>query len=432
MSGPRTSAVGASLVCLIDRPGGCADVRSMGEAAKSCATAAGNTIRLDAAELLRLLQDLDRDERVNAKATREYQRFPFRRLSVQVDMTQPGGQPTRLRYATRNLSNRGIGLLHSAYVHLGTPCVVHLPLIGGGVAPVPGKVIRCRHVRGQIHEVGVQFDGSINPRECVPLDPIHGNFTLENFDPARLTGSVLHVDESSIDRKLIRHYLRETGLNVVGVGTAAEALARCDEAFDVILCADALPDAPGLSLVEQLRAHGVQTPVIMLVAERSAASAAAAQEAKASATLVKPFGQLDLHRALAEFLLADTGGRDVGGAVYSTLRPEDETYGFVPEFLEELRRTAGGLSKAIADGDADTARRLCFQIRGSAPSLGFQVIAAAAEAALSALSEHGVADAGKQLRTLVFTCMRARVREEKPAAATVDSSPTVVPVKKAG
>ncbi|MBL8991153.1 MAG: response regulator [Phycisphaerae bacterium] len=404
----------------------------MSEAPRTSASGATNTIRMEAADLLRLFLDLDRADETNRKANREFQRFAFRRTGVRIDMTQPGGQPTRLLYATRNLSNQGVGVLHSAYVHLGTPCVVHLPLLAGGTAAASGRVIRCRHVRGQIHEVGVRFDEPINPREFVPLDPIRGNFTLENIDPARLTGSVLHVDDSAIDRRLVRHYLRETGLNVIGVENAADAMARCGEPFDVILCADVLPDSSGLSLVEQLRAHGVQTPVILLVAERSDEGTAAAQEAKVSATLVKPFAQQQLHRALAEFLLADAGGKDVGGAIYSTLRPEDATYGFVPEFLEELRRTVGGLSKAIADADPDTARRLCFQIRGSAPSLGFQVIAAAAEAALSALAQRGIADASGQLRALVFSCMRARVRDEKPASAVADAASDAVPMKQAG
>lgn len=373
-----------------------------------------NTLRMDAAAIARLHEEIDNIEeagRVAGKYKREFQRWPYRKVAIRIDMMQPGGQPTELHYACRNLSNAGIGVLHSAYVHLGTPCVVYLPKIGGGVTQAEGKVIRCRHYKGYVHEIGVRFMQSINPRDYVAIDPMRGNFTLEQVDPARLTGSVLHVDDSAMDRRLLRHYLRDTELNVVGVEDGAQALARADEAFDLILCDDDLPDMSGLTLVEQLRSHGVQAPIIVLGSESAPEKAAEARDAKANAFLTKPFSRQELICALAEFLLADQGGEDMGGAIYSTLGPDHETYLFVAEFIEELHKTAGSLSNAIVENDLAAAKRLCFQIRGSAPSLGFGVLAESAETSIDVLkTAKELADAAKQLRALVFMCMRTRVK----------------------
>ena len=61
--------------------------------------------------------------------------------------------------ACRNLSQRGIGLLHRSYVHLGTTCSVLLPHPRKGEQEYRGTVVRCLHLSGMVHEIGIRFNG---------------------------------------------------------------------------------------------------------------------------------------------------------------------------------------------------------------------------------------------------------------------------------
>ena len=54
----------------------------------------------------------------------------------------------------------------------------------GQIVAIDGKIVHCRHVQGTTHEIGVQFDSSIDPREFISLDKLADSFTVEHVDPA--------------------------------------------------------------------------------------------------------------------------------------------------------------------------------------------------------------------------------------------------------
>src|SRR3989337_1747869 len=72
-------------------------------------------------------------ERVGA-VKREFVRWPFRLTTARLRVVNPGA-PTEqaFKVACRNISCSGISLLHSAYVHVGSPCTIELehPRRGG-------------------------------------------------------------------------------------------------------------------------------------------------------------------------------------------------------------------------------------------------------------------------------------------------------------
>lgn len=370
-----------------------------------------NTIRLSGTDLAKLHAVLSATgDKHHVK--RGFVRWPFQREIIRVELTQPGGSAAPvLHLAARNISSTGISLLHSAYVHTGQPCLVHLSQLSGTHTPLTGKVVRCRHVRGLIHEVGIQFASSINVRDYLRLDPMQGAFTLEKVKPEALTGGVLHVEDSAADRRLVRHYLRDTSLNVVTAEDGASGLARAAEGFDIIVLDYDLPDMNGAAFVEQLRAQSIQTPVIVLTADTDPRTRDKMREVRASGFLTKPADEEQLLRAVAEFLLADGGG-DAGGPVYTSLKPDDAKISFVAEFVGDLKKAAATIHTAIKADDLNAAKRACFQIKGSAPALGFGGIAAAAEAAMTQLNATmSVAESIKPLKTLLSMCLNARARE---------------------
>jgi len=369
-----------------------------------------NTLRISPAELGKLWQDLDALA-IKKQSQREFIRWPFQRASVKIELKQMAGTMTTLSLACRNLSATGIALLHSAYVYPGTACTLHLQQLSGGSTSVAGKVVHCRHVRGLVHEIGVRFTTPVNIRDYVSVDPTRGAFTLEAVSPAKLHGVLLHIDDSTMTRRLIRHYLRDTQLEIVNAETADEGVKRCVEGFDMVLCDHELPCAAGPSILEQLRTAGLTCPIIMLTADSRSALAAAGRSSRASAYLQLPVSQEHLLRAMAEFLLTDNNSADAGGPVCSTLDADHPNAGLVGEYVDDLRKKGAELGTALTAEDAAVIRRICSDIKSVAAEFGFGTAAEAADGAVTALDASGsTIDSMRRIRVVMGICLRARLK----------------------
>jgi CheY-like chemotaxis protein len=366
------------------------------------------------AELQKLHEELEASSRGNSHA-RKCIRLDYLQMSVRVEMHQAGGSAVTLQYAARNISSEGLGILHNSYVHPNTRCIVYLKHRDGREVPIEALAVRCRHVKGLIHEVGLRFKSSINVRDFLTVDPMEGSFILEHVDPTKITGSMLHIDDSPMDRRLVRHFLAETSLNIVSVENSKTALERVSEGFDVIVVDNDLEGMNGIELVQTMRAQGVAVPIIMLTADTRPSAKEGARAARVSALIPKPTSKPLLLQALAEFLIVSNDRpAETGGAVVSSLAAGDPTFKFVPEFVEELKLFAEKITKAIVTEDIATTRRICYQLKGAAPALGFVSLGESAAAAMVALdATNSLAESGKQLRQLVGMCSRAKVSDGK-------------------
>ena len=388
---------------------------------------AANTLRLAGHELTKLADDLDHASgSSDGSFKRVHRRWPFRHASVRMEVSHPSGATTALHYACRNISSGGVSLLHSAYVHTGTRVVVHIPRGGPlqagqpATVAVPGTVLRCRHFRGSVHEIGVKFDRSVEIREVLDLDPLAGRFTLEHVQPEKLRGTLLHVEDSVIDRKLVRHFLRETQLNVVSVENAAEAMKRIGEGFDAVLSDYLLPDGTGADLCVKLREQGIRAPVIIASAFTSPDARAAIKACQADAFILKPFVRETLLRGLAEYLLVARASAERSGAMFTSLSPEDPMAAMVPDFVEQVHALAK-LFRAVREPEqVEHAVRECLHLQAGAPPMGFARLAEAAERAAGALMKGG-RDVTAELHQLASVCERVSDArrspgEQRPAA----------------
>lgn len=368
-----------------------------------------NTLHLQGQDLDRLHEELDGRVPKSNNVKRAFMRYSYRLPTVRIDIKQSTGAATGLHYATRDLSGTGVSVLHSAYVHVGGPCVVHLPHPVSGITPLEGKIVRCRHVQGSIHDVGIRFTDPIKVRDYLSLDPFEGRFTLEKVDAEKISGGLLHVEDSAMDRKLVRHFLKDTSLNIVSAEDGANGLKRASEGFDLILCDFNMPDMDGAKFVEALRATSVQTPVLIASADTSPVTRDRIRGCRASAFVAKPMTSQSLLRAVAEFLLLGGTGSDGGGVMSSSLPEDDPRMQFVQEFCAEMKKTASVLNKAVEAEDVDGIRRVCFQVKGAAPSMGFDTLAVMAETALKAVdASMSVPESLKPLKTLASACQRIR------------------------
>lgn len=385
-------------------------IDSMGSGSHKSKDEVLNTLRLTAGELNRLIGEMD-SQAPNKHPQRAFMRWPFHKSGLRAELRQPSGSMSDLYYACRNISGTGISLLHNSFVYTGTKATVHLPLLVGGTVAVPGGVMRCRHVKGLIHEIGIKFNAQINIRDFVSVESIKGSFTHEAVDASKLTGLILHIDDSTMTRRLIRHHLRDTQLEVINAETAEDGIKRSSEGFDIVLCDYDLEGCGGPEMVERLRAAGLSIPIIMLCADVRSALQNDKRDNRANSYLQLPVSQEQLLSGLAEFLLTDGTSGDAGGPVYSSLPSDHPTADFVEEYVADLKKKAELLNKAITTEDAPGIRRICNDIKSVAPELGFAPISELATGAVTALDAlMSVPDSLRQIRALVSICLRARCR----------------------
>ncbi len=120
-----------------------------------------NSVKLDEPEIQRILDQLDLVEEEGEKAEqRGAPRRLYRVRGVVVHVNQSGMEVSFL-VPVRNISKTGLAFLHRQMLHVNTPCRVEMVLPDGASTNVRAQVAHCRHVQGVVHEIGLQFDRSL-------------------------------------------------------------------------------------------------------------------------------------------------------------------------------------------------------------------------------------------------------------------------------
>lgn len=342
-----------------------------------------NTVGVDDRGLSLVLHRLNESSQDHKKAVqRVHARWPFPRISVAVAIHHPGGSTITLRLACRNLSRGGIGLLHNTYVYPGSRVTVTLPRTAGGEVAVRGTVSRCEHRQGIIHEVGVRFDREVNVREFIRPDFFGQWLSFESIAPSDLVGTMVHADASALDQKIVRHFLRDTGVRLRQTGTGAEAMELARTGCDLVVCERRLPDMTGPELVGRLRASGVQAPIVLVGAAPEGEERDEVVRCGCNAFMHKPFDESQLLLAAAEFLLEPPA--------LEALAPADKQHGELAlVYARRLGELAQELVRLVGDDRVIDAYVVCLQIRGIAPALGFAALGERADQLAAKLSAGG-------------------------------------------
>lgn len=121
-----------------------------------------DSLRLPPAEQAEILQTLaERESRGDRSERRREERRPYYAKIEIVPMAASGTAATRYRVQSRNLTSRGVGLLHGTFMYTGTPCAVYMLKLDQSTQLCRGQVVRCQLVRRNIHDIGVRFDKRI-------------------------------------------------------------------------------------------------------------------------------------------------------------------------------------------------------------------------------------------------------------------------------
>ncbi|MCH7960948.1 MAG: PilZ domain-containing protein [Planctomycetes bacterium] len=355
-------------------------------------------------DLARFVDELGGNNVSEAVKRRSFVRWPYPK-SVAVGIRQGGsGGLVLIAMACRNISSGGIALLHSSFAHDGSPVRVCLKKTTGQIVAIDGKIVHCRHLRGTTHEIGVQFESSIDPREFLSLDGLADSFTVEHVDPGTLEGCVLAIDGSDTDLRLIQHFMQGTRVRFRTASTIEEGLSKAAEGCDLILCAHELGGTNGAELIRGLRRAGHLAPVLIMTPDTTIDEKLL--EARADAILAKPIARETLLRALAEFMLSRE--RDLQRT--TTLAGDHPNLKFVVDWVGQLDTCAEKLEQALEHNDAETCRGLCLQLADTGPTLGFQALADIAnEAAQVVASDVSTVYAVRAVRRLVVACRRTEV-----------------------
>jgi DNA-binding response OmpR family regulator len=108
--------------------------------------------------------------------------------------------------------------------------------------------------------------------------------------------SVLIVDDEPLLARTLAHALRDAGFHAVTAESAEQAESHLfpRNEFDVVVLDYRLPRATGLSILERMRAEGIQTPVIMMTAFESATMRSRADELAVEGFFGKPFNLAEM------------------------------------------------------------------------------------------------------------------------------------------
>ena len=332
-------------------------------------------------------------------------RAEYRLHDVAITVEHLGGGAGHLIVCGRNLSAGGFGFVHGGFLHPGSACRLRLMRLDGQSEQVAGRIVSCRHVEGVVHEVGVQFETRIDPSAFVSISTSEPEAPTESIEAPQLNERVLYIESSTAETRLLTHYLTPTGARLTTVATPGAGLdAVKRERFDIVVTELNLDGEDGVEAIRKIRAVKFAGPIVVLTAETDPVRHNDARAAGADRSLTKPYSVTHLYaemRTAHQMVLGTTSS----AAMRSTLEGDTSMAHLIDSYIQEAKDLAERLDKAMEESQFDAVRRLCLNIKGSAPSYGFESLGDIASVTLEGLDgPAGLDGCSSQVRRLSLMC----------------------------
>ncbi|MCK4872513.1 MAG: response regulator [Phycisphaerales bacterium] len=324
----------------------------------------------------------------------------------------PGGTTAKLLVVSRDLSSTGMAFYHRGFLHAGTACELELLTLAGEMELIRSKVVRCRHIKSSIHEIGIAFDAPIDPRRFMEVGIEHAAINAEPMEMPELTGRVLQIDDQKLEALLLKHHLKATGIKLTSIQNPDEVshLIKA-QAFDLIVCDLNMGDVKGEDVIERLRAEDFKGPIIAITSETNPTRLDHVKQAGATNILSKPYDPASLIGMLSSLLKSVSAGA-TDEPIYSSIPAEGDMGELLTAHIEEAKKKAQQIEQAMADDALDALRGLCLDVKASGSSCGYPVLTEAADAVVHALdSSQSVVKSANEIRSLLSVCSRLRLAE---------------------
>lgn len=340
-------------------------------------------------EIRATLDTLDRTAAAGASNRRGADRYVYRARCLLCAFQGPAGAWEAYSLPSRDISDRGMGLLAGQFVYPGTQCVIQLVSIYNHTQAVQGKVAHCRYIRGTtgIHQVGIRFNQ--------PID-------VAMFHREACHSRILVVDEDEMIRNVVQRFLRGTNIEPVCVTSAAAGVEAAQHLkYDVVLMDLDLSDMDGFSAVRALRNSGYFRPVVAFTLHTEPPMQAKLLEAGFNDWVVKPFTRDSLIATIRT--LKDE-------PLVTSLIHDRSLHDLIDAFVASLEARVKELEVAYCDKRFDAVQKEVRRLKGEAGTYGFEVITSAAadvEQCLAA-GERDLQAVRSKLSQLSRLCLAAR------------------------
>lgn len=379
---------------------------------------AGDTPRLSPDEHAAILAELDAEARSSAGGDRRaHRRLRYRGRPVTIVLRQPGGGVGSFAVKPHNLGPGGLSFLHGTFVHTRSVCEVTLRTVDQRDVAVPGRVVRCRLIRGRVHEVGVAFYRPIDVRRFVPETGGPEPEPTAHAPPPRFSGRVLCVDVAADSHELaelLRVMAGELGidLEITRDRDAAAATAARGE-FDLVMVCIGVG---GAGVIAALRAAGYAGPLVALddqaVSDGEPVGELAAWTEGCDCIVSPPLTFDRLADLFDDYLARDWNAAADRPPLLSAHWAKVRMRPLILRFLSRLDAECQQLQALWQAGRTHDFGRACQRLIADAETYGYEAIAGLVHDAQSAAERGDVASAVaarlNELLTLAAAARRAR------------------------
>ena len=326
-------------------------------------------IRMSDASLYKILDQLDLQERSSDPSPDPSSTgYPFRRRGVLVQLRQPSATtPSTYLVFTRSLSATELSFLHGSFVHNNSQCVALLEALNGATHAMAGRVSRCTHIDGMVHEVRVQFHDNIDP---------------QIFCPEAVRHSVLVVDDDPMMIALARHYLEELNATVDEAPNGKVAIEKAlIHPYDLILMDIDMPVCDGVTATKELRHKSYAGLIVAYTSMNAPDERARCLGAGLDIHVPKPCSAKDFVAVLRA---------SHAEIVRSSLSGDPTMHELINAFVASLPDRVIALQQALETSDGAGLISTATALLEGGASVGFSPIAEAARAVEGAAAKQGI------------------------------------------
>ncbi len=186
-----------------------------------------------------------------------------------------------------------------------------------------------------------------------------------------LSGNVLVAEDGEDNRSLIEFLLKKASLNFTIVENGALAVEEAITGkFDIILMDIQMPVMDGYSATKQIRANGLELPIVALTANTMKSDIKKAYEYKFTDFLGKPFSRQEFFKTLEANLLASQNTRTPPSQTAETSNLDADEIELFQTIINKLPLRLSEISSAAENRDWEEMYRLAHSLKGSSGLIG--------------------------------------------------------------